>query len=247
MNREPLLAAESARGPNSSGRGPDLGNPTMLAGSRSTLVDDVARTIRESIFSGRIPPGSKLQQEATAAQLGISRLPVRQAFVKLEGEGLLYQLGNRGTFVAPLTQRDILDHFVLFGMVSGHAAAAGAEQATDEMLENLERLNERALNSSTAEERIRANWAFHAVLNKSGASRRTLAVLKSLSNTIPRGRFAAEDLDQARAEHEAILAGLRAHDPAAVETAVVAHLRSSGERTVRKMAESGFWGTETPA
>src|ERR1700753_1272923 len=175
MSREPLLAAESARGPNSSGRGPDLGNPTMLAGSRSTLVDDVARTIRESIFSGRIPPGSKLQQEATAAQLGISRLPVRQAFIKLEGEGLLYQLGNRGTFVAPLTQRDILDHFVLFGMVSGHSVAAGAqratagaEQATDEMLENLERLNERALNSPTAEERVQANWAFHAVLNKSG-------------------------------------------------------------------------------
>jgi DNA-binding GntR family transcriptional regulator len=219
----------------------------MLAGSRSTLVDDVASRIRESIFAGRIPPGSKLQQEATAAQLGISRLPVRQAFIKLESEGLLYQLGNRGTFVAPLTQRDILDHFVLFGMVSGYAAAATTEQLTDEMIENLERLNERALTSSTAEERIRANWAFHAVLNKGGASRRTLAVLKSLSNTIPQGRFAIEDLDLARDEHEAILAGLRARDPAAVQAAVVAHLRSSGERTVRKMAESGFWAADASA
>jgi DNA-binding GntR family transcriptional regulator len=247
MSREPLLSAEPAREPSSPGRGPDLGNPTTLAGSRSTLVDDVARIIRESIFSGRIPPGSKLQQEATAAQLGISRLPVRQAFIKLESEGLVYQLGNRGTFVAPLAKRDILDHFVLFGMVSGHAAAATAEQLTDEMLANLERLNERSLTSSTAEERIRANWAFHAALNKGGASRRTLAVLKSMSNTIPQGRFAVEDLDEARVEHEAILAALRAHDPAAAQAAVVAHLRSSGERTVAKMDESGFWGPDNSA
>jgi DNA-binding GntR family transcriptional regulator len=213
----------------------------LLAGSRSTLVDDVAGRIRELIFVGRLASGSKVQQEAMAAQLGISRLPVRQAFVKLESEGLLYHLGNRGTFVAPLTPQDILDHFVLFGMVSGFAAAGTADQLTDEGLADLEHLNERVLTSSSADERARANWAFHAALNRRGASRRTRALLKTLANTIPPGRFASEDLPEARVEHRAILDALRAHDRAAVQEAVVAHLRSSGERTVRQMTESGFW------
>ncbi len=71
------------------------------------LFLDAIHAIREAILSGRLKPGTRLIQADLATQLGISRAPVREAFRKLEEEGLVVTTPYRGTIVAPLTERHI--------------------------------------------------------------------------------------------------------------------------------------------
>ncbi len=68
---------------------------------------DALDAMREAILAGQLPPGARLIQADLAAQLGVSRAPVREAFRTLEEEGLVVTTPYRGTVVAPLTERYI--------------------------------------------------------------------------------------------------------------------------------------------
>jgi DNA-binding GntR family transcriptional regulator len=79
----------------------------MTSGVRdpSTLVD----ALREAILDGRLAPGTRLVQEELAARYGTSRIPLREALRRLEGEGLVRTTHNRGAVVRPLSPKDVAD------------------------------------------------------------------------------------------------------------------------------------------
>ncbi len=92
-------------------------NPPMLASLKTldrprSLTDRVYLTLRENLRSGRMPSGHALQEAAVAAQLGVSRTPVREALARLASEGLLDTYGR--SFVVPtLSENDIDDIYEL--------------------------------------------------------------------------------------------------------------------------------------
>ena len=67
------------------------------------LKDQAAAALRREIYAGELPDGAELRQEDIAAQLGISRLPVREAMQQLQNEGLLERLPNRHVRVVGVT------------------------------------------------------------------------------------------------------------------------------------------------
>ena len=67
------------------------------------LKDQAAAALRREIYAGELPDGIELRQEDIAAQLGISRLPVREAMQQLQNEGLLERLPNRHVRVVGVT------------------------------------------------------------------------------------------------------------------------------------------------
>src|ERR1700730_4664113 len=69
---------------------------------RKPVVLDVANQIRAAILDGGLVPGSKIAQDDLAAELGVSRLPVRQALLVLQPECLVVLRTGRCSFVAPL-------------------------------------------------------------------------------------------------------------------------------------------------
>lgn len=77
-----------------------------------SLTDRVYQTLREHVCSGRLPSGQPLQEAALAAQLGVSRTPVREALGRLASEGLLDTLG-RSLIVPSLSEADINDIYEL--------------------------------------------------------------------------------------------------------------------------------------
>jgi len=89
-----------------------------------SLRQHVRVTLRAAIMEGRFPPGSRLLEEQIAAQLGISRAPVREALRELELEGLVKSEPHRGTFVkAPQTiEIHIRELFSLRAVLEGLAA-----------------------------------------------------------------------------------------------------------------------------
>src|SRR5690242_18347721 len=70
---------------------------------RMTTPDGVYRTLRAAILDGTVPPGGRLREAHIAADLGISRSPLREALTKLEEEGLVVKIPYRGAFVVEVS------------------------------------------------------------------------------------------------------------------------------------------------
>ena len=74
---------------------------------RKTAVDLVVDALRDRILSGSLPPGSALRQELLAEELGVSRLPVREAIRQLSAEGLVDMIAHRGAYVSMLSRAEV--------------------------------------------------------------------------------------------------------------------------------------------
>ena len=85
-------------------------------------------TLRKMIAAGEIAAGARLAEIPTAAQLGVSRMPVRVAFRELEQEGLLVKTGARGFTVRSVTPAEIVDAVEVRGVLEGLAARQLAER-----------------------------------------------------------------------------------------------------------------------
>lgn len=82
-----------------------MGTPLgVVHKSLSTLLYE---QLREEIIDGRLPPGTKLVEQALAERFVVSRVPLREALPLLESEGFVTSIPRRGTFVVQLTRRDV--------------------------------------------------------------------------------------------------------------------------------------------
>jgi hypothetical protein len=77
------------------------------------MAEAVTNEIRRAILDGTLPPGSRIKQEALAAELHVSRAPVRQALIVLKRDGFVQTPSHRGTIVAPLDPGFISDIYDL--------------------------------------------------------------------------------------------------------------------------------------
>jgi DNA-binding GntR family transcriptional regulator len=113
---------------------------------RSVFRDQVVDRIREAIVDGRIPLGQPLRERQVAAQLDISRAPIREALLSLEKEGLVVTTPHRGTFVASYTDQDVTEIYTLraaleqlaVGLIDGRASAADF-RALDDLVTQMDR------------------------------------------------------------------------------------------------------------
>ena len=84
--------------------------PTGLL-DKTTISIQVAQELRRRILAGHYPQGVKLQQEQIAAELGVSRSPVREALGQLEAEGLVVLTPQKGAQVSPISRAEIAELF----------------------------------------------------------------------------------------------------------------------------------------
>lgn len=215
-----------------------------VAAARSNLKDVVASFVRTLIFSGELRPGVHLDQDWIAAQLGVSKLPVREAMLTLGYEGLVEHRPRRGAFVAQLGPQDVRDHYHIYGLVSALAARRAAESLDEDDIGELDRLLTRMDRADVdAQEKERLNFEFHRIINRAGASTRLLSSLRVLANSMP-PRFydfvpGWEEL--ARTHHQGILDAIRERDPETAARVMCEHLEAGGDRVVWLLEQSGFW------
>ena len=91
-------------------------------------IHRVVYELRRRIVAGELLPGTRLVELALAAQLGVSRTPIRLAFEELEKQGLLERLSTRGFRVRELTVNDISDAIDVRGVLEGMAVRLAAER-----------------------------------------------------------------------------------------------------------------------
>lgn len=209
---------------------------------RRSMAVEVAEHIRSMIFDGRLSAEQRVPQDAIAAELGVSRLPVREALITLETDGLVATEPHRGTFVVPIRSEDIEDHYRLYGMAQGLAAAGAARRITEPVLTRLDELH-RSMSGTDDPDLVHdLNWEFHSLINHTGASRRTLSVLRQLSHNLPREVYGIPQAASPAAtrQHAAIIEALRAGDGTAADHLNQEHVRAEGDEVVAVLKRNGI-------
>lgn len=209
----------------------------------ASLKDVAAQEIRHRVFNGGLRPGQKIDQDALADELGISKLPVREALISLGHEGIVEHIARRGAYVAELSRDDIRDHYVVFGMVAGLAAERAAARLAANDLAGLCDLAHRMEAGSPGPEQDDLNFEFHRAINLAADSRRLVSVLGSLGRLIPHGWFESHGgwAERAHREHRAILDALVARDGAAAREATRRHFAGGGDVAVMRLEAHRYW------
>lgn len=210
---------------------------------RQNLKHEAAQYIRDQILSGALRPGGKIDQAQVAEDLGVSRIPVREAIITLEAEGMVETIARRGAFVAAITPSDIRDHYEMYGLLSGLAAKRAATHQDPELPDRLNALIDKMRETENPREQDLLNYEFHRQVNLGGSSRRLNVVLRILSTNMPTHFFEhnVEWQQHAVTEHRAIFEAIREGDGDAAAAAVADHFRHVGEQAVHSLTKAGFW------
>ena len=208
--------------------------PPVLAGSGPAAAR-VYAYVKERLLDGTFPGGALLSENELSQQLGLSRTPVRQAFVQLEAEGLLELYPKRGALVVPVAASEIEDVFEARLLVEEHctrraanAGAALAAQLAEEIAEQ-----ERAIASGEqTTDFARSDRRFHrAIVSAAGNAilTRLYDALRDRQQRIAAVSLARNPADAQRfvADHREIAAALERGDASAAGELVSAHLRSA--------------------
>lgn len=209
---------------------------------RPGLKEEVAGHIRELIFDGQLWPGTRIDQDELANSFGISKLPVREALIVLESEGLVETRPHRGTFVANLQPNDIRDSYQVIGLVSSIAARRAVASITDSEIDQLRDICRR-MEGLLPEQDHDLHQQFHRTIHRAGGSRKLNKMLKWLTNSIPeRLHYNSRQLRPAvHEEHRRILSAIENRDAEQAAAATVEHFSGGAEFAVALLADRGIW------
>jgi DNA-binding GntR family transcriptional regulator len=213
---------------------------------RPNLADEVAAHIRDAILSGRLKPGQRIDQDAIADELGVSRLPVREALISLDREGMVHTIPRKGSYVSRIDRDDIADHYQIFGQVAGLAAARAVARLNEDGLAQLIDLHEHMVAADSLQEQQRLNHEFHRTINLAAGSQRMSSMLQLLARSLPMPYvdFPPEWLDEANRQHKDILDAFRRRDTLAAQRAMEQHINASARHAIEVLERLDFFEDE---
>jgi DNA-binding GntR family transcriptional regulator len=221
--------------PSSTRPAPGVLEPLQLQSTPAMIAD----RLREEILRGRFPPHMQLTEVELARQLQVSRGPIREAMQRLIQEGLLRAERNRGVFVVELDDDDARDVYMARGVIERSAAAIVARRRPEAALLELQAIVEKlaAAVGSGWTEIIGYDLAFHQTLVEAAGSARLNRMFRTL---IAETRLCLIRLEpfyqqtsEVVAEHEAILAALRAGNGRQADRLLRTHMDASAARLSR--------------
>ena len=206
------------------------------------LYQEVAERLRQRIFSHELQPGTWVDEQALAADYGISRTPLREALKVLASEGLVTLKPRRGCYVTEISERDLDEIFTVMALLEGQCAADTTRKASETDLIHLRSVHdelERAAGANDIDGFFEANQAFHQEVQHIADNRWLTQAITDLRKVIKLSRhhslFSDGRLKQSLAEHRAILDALAHRDVARSEQLMREHI-SSGRQALAKVA-----------
>jgi DNA-binding GntR family transcriptional regulator len=158
---------------------------------RTSSGEQIASHIRWLIFDGSLRPGMRVPQDAIARNLGVSRIPVREALIVLEREGWVTIEMHRGAFINALDEQSVHDHYELFGLLYGFAARRALARATPGLAERLAVIQSEFAAATEPDDLKRLSIAFHGAVMDAAASPRINVPLRAMSALVPGSFFAS--------------------------------------------------------
>ena len=200
----------------------------------STLRAEVANLLRKQILDGDIPSGERLIETEIADQLGVSRMPVREALRMLESEGLINQIPHKGLIVAEYTENDIREYYTIREALEVCAIKIVIDKISKEELEELKmycRKAEEAHAAGDIEMVCRWTAKFNERIYDSCEMPRLKEQIKTTQKYLRTFRFTsfkeASRTEQALKEHAEIIRLVEKKDYEGAAHATSVHLRDA--------------------
>lgn len=204
-------------------------------------ADVVVAYIIGALFDGRLRAGDRIDRNEVAAALGLSRVPVQEALLQLERDGVVTTRYHRGAFIERFDADAVREHYELFGLLNGYAAARAARRRTPELVGALESLVATMRTAAEPEAFDQAAWEFRRRVNRVAAGPRLRAMLKNFAGFIPAAY--RQNWPQALTAilpcYQAELAAIRSGDAAEADAAARRRAAILADMTVADLVRRG--------
>jgi DNA-binding GntR family transcriptional regulator len=202
---------------------------------RTTTVELVTTAIRQRILSGDLAPGEVLRQEALADELGVSRVPIREAITRLTGEGLLTKVPHKGAYVAELSIEEVQETFEIRIRLEPWLFSQAIPHITDAEIAKAEKL---VSEMDHADSGVwgQLNWRLHETLYVPARRDITLQMLRVLHDRSDRYfRFQVVQVpirEQSHEEHTSLIDACRKRDAKLGAKLLEQHVKTAGQQII---------------
>lgn len=212
-----------------------------MAVDRLSLTDQIVAEVRRRIISGELPEGGPLRQERLAAELGASRVPLREAIRQLEAEGLVETQLHKGTVVSSLSLSEIEELFEirveletwLFGLAIPRMREADFAKA--------EAITAEAKLTTNVQGWAELNWRFHSALCAPSGRMIALRLFRQVHDNAARyinlKLAVATDVDNELTDHHRLLAFARLGDVEGGVALLRDHIRQVADSLIASIGE----------
>lgn len=201
------------------------------------LPERIASTLRRAIVGSVLAPGARLEEQALAKRLGVSRVPLREAFRVLAGEGMVVIQPNRGAVVSQRSEGELRDLFAVRGMFESEAARLLARSRPPAVLDALAAMiasMKRAVRARKHDEYAFVAAQFHDLMVTECGNRLIAQLYDRIRINLRRYQLMMADLPGSPAEsireHEVILTAIRGGKAATAARSAALHV---GELVLR--------------
>ena len=189
----------------------------------------VYRLLRGRIVANDLEPGARISETEIAAGYGVSRQPVREAFIKLAEEGLLEVRPQRGTFVRKIAVSAVMDARFVREAIETDIVEDLAGTADEGTIESLRaQIGEQQDALEDPDRFLELDNRFHANLAGSAGKARAWGIVEGLNSQMDRVRrlsMLRSPIPRLVAQHAAVVEAIARRDPAAAAATMRAHLR----------------------
>lgn len=212
-----------------------------------TLPQAIVDRLRQEILAGEHAPGAQLRQEAIAATYGVSRIPVREALLQLEAEGLVEIAPHRGAIVTALSPEEVRDVFDLRCLLEPRLLEHSIPRLTEADLAELDGIQRAFGDAIVHEDRGRwgvLNAQLHLAMYARAGLPRSLSIVTGLLQTSERYTrlqlSAAPAWQRAQQEHSELIELCRARKIDAAKSLLVRHIEVVRDDLEALMASGGM-------
>ncbi|MER7555678.1 GntR family transcriptional regulator [Nocardioides sp. NPDC126508] len=202
-------------------------SPIPLGLAHTPLRSQTRDEIRQRIIDGRLTPGTRIVERELAAELQVSRVPVREALRMLESEGFLEVVPRRGVVVKRMTRRDVEELFDVRQSLEVLATRRATERVTAEDLARLRSILDgvdRAIAADDTEEIGRGNERFHDAIIAMADNNLLAAMLEPLQGRLHWLFRQNQNATELQREHRTLYDAIASGDPERAAAQALAHV-----------------------
>lgn len=191
----------------------------------------IANSLRRSIISGMLAPGTRILQEEIAEQFGASRLPVREAFRILESEGLVLLKANSGAWVSKLDLKECIETYRIRERLEPLALLESISHLSDATIDEIDQLGYSIERTTDIDTFLKLDREFHLLTYRGCEMRSLIAMVERFWNTTQHYRRAYTELLGLEKrwiidhEHRLLVDAIRRRDAEDGERILLGHIR----------------------
>jgi DNA-binding GntR family transcriptional regulator len=203
--------------------------------------DLVVSHVVNLVLTGKLRSGDRIDRNEIANELGLSRVPIQEAVVQLEHDGILSTQYHRGAYVERFDESVVREHHEIYGLLNGIASARAATDANPEIVAQLDTLIDIMRSSKESRAFQETAWRLRQIINDEYAGPRLHAAIRASQTFIPRAFWTTylTNHDEMLPFYEAEVAAIHRHDPDTARAACIERSEVMGRIMLAELVRRG--------